>query len=281
MPTLQLDADALMHYEVDDFQVPWRAREAVLLLHGNAESGAVWFGWVSTLAKDFVVVRSDMRGFGASTPMPRDHPWRIDEVLDDFAHLMDQLGFARFHVVGAKIGGTLALALAARYPERVASVTAVCALGSGGAVGTQVGGWLDKIERDGVESWARATMAGRLGSEFDREGADWWARLMGRTAVSTQLGFLGAVCGFELREELPKIRCPALVITTSGNALSSVTETRRWASDIPRSEVLVLPGDSFHAAASDPQRCAQATAGFIERHASASNKTATTIAGKT
>jgi len=34
-------------------------------------------------ARRFRVVRMDLRGFGRSTPMPRDHVWSIDELLGD------------------------------------------------------------------------------------------------------------------------------------------------------------------------------------------------------
>jgi len=63
------------------------------------------------------VVRPDTRGFGDSTPMPRDFPWTIDLVIDDFVQLMDSLGIDRCHLVSAKIGGTIARAFAARPPR--------------------------------------------------------------------------------------------------------------------------------------------------------------------
>ena len=31
-----------MHYLIDDYTDPWREAQTILLLHGNAESGAVW-----------------------------------------------------------------------------------------------------------------------------------------------------------------------------------------------------------------------------------------------
>ena len=110
MPTLK-SAELEMHYEVDDFTDPWTKPETILLLHGNCESGAAWWGWVPHLARKFRVVRPDMRGFGQSTPMPRDFPWTLDIIIDDYIRLMDALGIERFHLVGAKIGGTIARAL--------------------------------------------------------------------------------------------------------------------------------------------------------------------------
>src|SRR3974390_2073651 len=125
MPTFQASPDAELHYEVDNFTAPWGTPETVLLLHGNAESGLAWYGWVPGLARHYRVVRPDMRGFGASRPMPRDFPWTLDIIIEDFVRLLDHLGIDRFHLVGAKIGGTIARAFAARRPDRVITLTVV------------------------------------------------------------------------------------------------------------------------------------------------------------
>jgi 3-oxoadipate enol-lactonase len=270
MPTFQPSPDAQLHYQVDDFTDPWRQAETILLLHGNAESGAAWYGWVPRLARRFRVVRPDMRGFGASTPMPRDFPWTLDIIIDDFVRLVDMLGVGRFYLVGAKIGGTIARALAARRPERVMTLTVV---GTPppmreGAV-ERAPELAEEFERDGVEHWARRTMGGRLGGAFPAEGVEWWIRFMGRTAVSTQIGFMKTIACADIRADLPKIRCPTLVITTDGSGLASVDETRAWQQQIANSSLLVLPGNSYHVAASHAERCADATLDFIAHNAGA------------
>ena len=171
MPTFQISPDAQLHYEIDDFTDPWRKPETVLTLHGNAESGLAWYGWVPSMARKYKVVRPDMRGFGASTPMPRDFPWTLDIIIDDFTRLMDSLGIDRFHLVGAKIGGTIARAFAARRPERVATLTVIGTpppLRAGAA--ERVPELNAAFERDGVEAWARQTMGSRLGSDFPPAG---------------------------------------------------------------------------------------------------------------
>ena len=125
--------------------------------------------------------------------------------------------------------------------------------------------WLKKIKHEGVAAWAESTMAGRLGSQFPAEGVAWWAKeLMGRTALSTALGFVGSIPQWDVADDLPRITCPTLVITTEGSALGTVDDTRQWQQKIPHSTLLALPGDSFHAAATDARRCAIATADFIE-----------------
>jgi 3-oxoadipate enol-lactonase len=266
MAMLHIPPDLDLFYLVDDFADPWREPGTILMLHGNAESCASWYGWVPTLARHYRVVRPDMRGFGASTPMPRDFPWTLDVIVDDYCRLMDHLGIERFHLVAAKIGGTIARAFAARHPDRVRTLT-VAGTPTPFRVGAaeRVPELVEQFERHGVEHWARESMAGRLGSAFPPEGVEWWTEFMGRTAVSTQLGFMGTIACADVRADVPKIACPTLVITTEGSGLASVEETRAWQQTIPDSELLVVPGDSYHVAASDAERCAQATLEFIRR----------------
>jgi 3-oxoadipate enol-lactonase len=266
MPNFRPTADLDMHYAVDDFTDPWRQPQTILMLHGNAESGLAWYAWVPKLARQFRVVRPDMRGFGASSAMPRDYPWTLDRLIEDFCALMDHLGVARFHLVGAKIGGTIARVFAARRPERLITLTVVGTpppLRAGAA--ERVPELVREFETHGVEHWARQNMAGRLGSAFPREGFEWWTRFMGRTAVSTQLGFMGTIACADIRADLPKIACPTLVITTERSGLGTVEEMRAWQQQIRDSELLVLPGDSYHVAATYGDRAADATLDFIAR----------------
>ena len=264
MPAFRVSPDCELHYVVDDYTDPWREPETILMLHGNAESGAAWFGWVPTLARHFRVVRPDMRGFGASTPMPRNFPWTLDRLCDDDIALMDALGVNRFHLVAAKIGGTIARYFAARHADRVLTLTVAGTPAPRRGVGPRPE-LVREFEASGVGPWARRTMSGRLGSRFPAEGVEWWIALMGRTAASTQAGFFPTIADADISDALARIRCPTLVITTEASALGSVEETRAWQRRIPRSELLVLPGDSYHVAASDPERCAAATLDFIER----------------
>jgi pimeloyl-ACP methyl ester carboxylesterase len=269
MPTFDVSPDARLHYLVDDFTEPWRRPETIVLLHGNAESSQAWYAWVPLLARRFRVVRPDMRGYGASTPMPRDFPWTLDVIIDDYARLMDSLGAQRFHLVGAKIGGIIARAFAARRPELVTTLTVIGSPPPLRPGAERIPALTEEFETHGVERWARRTMAGRLGDRFPSEGVEWWIKFMGRTPVSTIVGFNAAINYSDIRADLPKIACPTFVITTDESGLASVDETRAWQRTIRNSELLVVPGNSFHVAASDPDRCARATLDFIDRHGGA------------
>ncbi len=267
MPIAKVAPDLEMHYVVDDYTDPWREPETILLMHGNAESGVAWYGWVPHLAREFRVVRPDMRGYGASTPMPRDFPWTLDVIIDDYLALMRTLGVARCHVVGAKLGGTVARRFAARCPQHVQTLTvAGTPPPQGDPVAKHAAESVAEFAQQGLEPWARRTMARRLGSAYPPAGLEWWTKLMGRTPASSQIGFIQTIPGADITADLPRIACPTLVITSEGSALGSVDETRAWQQTIPRSTLAVLPGDSYHVAASDPDRCAQETRDFIVRN---------------
>jgi 3-oxoadipate enol-lactonase len=265
MPTFQSSPDFEMHYRVDDFTDPWTEPETILMLHGNCESAAAWYAWVPHLARRFRLVRPDMRGYGASTPMPRDFPWTLDTLINDYVRLMEALEIRCFHLVAAKIGGVIARAFAARRPERVLTLTLIGTPPAPRPGAEHIPALTEEFQRYGVEHWARRTMTGRLGATFPAEGLEWWTKFMSRTAVSTVIGFNEKINYVDISADIPKITCPTLVITTEESGLASVERTRAWQQKIPDSELVVLPGNSYHVATSDSERCAQTTLEFISR----------------
>ena len=207
-------------------------------------------------------------------PMHRDFPWSLDVIIDDYTILMDALQLERCHVVAAKIGGMVARAFAARRPDRVSTLTVVGTPQAPRPGAENIPSLIEEFETHGAEHWARRTMGGRLGDRFPQEGVEWWTRFMGRTAVSTLIGFNKHINYADIKADLPKIACPTLVITTEESGLGSVERTRAWQQLIPDSELLVLAGRSYHVAATHAEECARATIEFIERRRHASSGTA-------
>jgi pimeloyl-ACP methyl ester carboxylesterase len=266
VPTLQLSPGVDLNYRIDDFTDPWAKPETILLCHGNNESHLAWYGWVPHLARHYRVVRPDMRGFGDSTPMARNFPWTLDVVIGDYLKLMDHLGSQRFHLVGAKIGGVINRAFAARHPERVHTLTVVGSPPPVRADAATRAARVREVEELGIEHWARRSMGARLGSKFPQAGVEWWIKYMARTSMASEAGFAETINFSDISADIPNIQCPMLVITTQESGLASVAETRAWQEQVPHSELVVLPGDSFHAAATDADACAQALLNFVQRH---------------
>ena len=115
MPLIQTAPGVSVSYRVDDFTDPWAPAPTVLMIHGLAESGEAFRAFVPALARRARVARMDLRGYGDSPALPADHPWRFDALVEDVVRVVDALGAPRVHLVGGKIGGTIALAVAAAF----------------------------------------------------------------------------------------------------------------------------------------------------------------------
>lgn len=94
--------------------------EPLLLLHPLALSGAVWEPVVDRLAASYDVIAPDARGHGDSEWDGKEY-W-IEDLADDVVALLDSLGLANAHVLGMSMGGSTAVNLAGRYPDRVTSL---------------------------------------------------------------------------------------------------------------------------------------------------------------
>lgn len=265
-------------YELDDYTDAWAPSDVVLMLHGIAETGAVWRPWVPHVARRFRVLRPDLRGFGASSPLEPGAPARVASWADEIAEFVDGLGLRRVHLVCAKLGSLVAVELAQRRPDWLATLTiAGMLISPGAAVGHWVEEWTAQIDRGGVEEWARATMPGRMGEGLAPEGMEWWATTMGRAPAATVKAALRMLPGVGEPKALEAIACPTLVIAGGGAAAGEaarsydqrpgVAEVRRWQARIPRSELHILPVDSYHFAATHPDDCAALLRDFLERQA--------------
>jgi 3-oxoadipate enol-lactonase len=263
MPMLETAPGIAIHYTVDDFTDAWAPSPTVLFIHGLAESGEAFRPFVPALSRHARVVRMDLRGYGRSPAMPADHPWRFDALVEDVARLIGALGVPKVHLVGGKIGGTIALAVAARHPDLVDRLAVLGAPASLREMAGLTPGWRAQIARDGVLAWVRATNGGRMGSAMSPAQLEWWAQLMGRTAPSTLEGFLQMVPTVDVRDEVQRIEAPTLVITTTGSGLGSVETVRAWQERIPRSQLVVLESDSYHVAASDADEAARRVRDFL------------------
>ena len=105
---------------------------AVLLLHGSGPGTTGAGAWAATaegLGPEWRVVAPDQAGFGA-TPLPSGSRGGLALWVDQAAGLMEALSIPTFAVVGHSMGGAVALAVAAAYPDRVTHVVAVSSMGA-------------------------------------------------------------------------------------------------------------------------------------------------------
>ena len=109
--TVQANGQQL-YYEVHGDGPP------LLLVMGIGYDSSLWtLAQVPALSTQFRVVLVDNRDAGRSSRAT--HPYRIADMADDLAGLLDALGIQRSHLLGLSMGGMIAQEFALRHADRL------------------------------------------------------------------------------------------------------------------------------------------------------------------
>lgn len=263
-PTADVRADIRIAFDDDWFGHPWEVGEPILLVHGVAESARAWTQWVPHLASRFRVIRPDLPGF-ARSPVPANYTWSTKEMAADLVRLMDVLKIGKFHLVGAKYGGSTALQLAADFPDRIRTLSVFGTPAKGTGITANFSAVPDLIRKIGVRGWADQTQRSRLGSEASEAQVRWWTdELMGKTDMRTCLACTDAAAKMFVEDRVSDIKAPTLVVTTEDSPLQPLATVQAYQSAIANSRLVVLPGNCYHVAAVRPHECAKLVLDFIE-----------------
>jgi pimeloyl-ACP methyl ester carboxylesterase len=136
MPTAAANGMTLEYETFGDHSDP-----AVLLIMGFTGQLTLWDADFCAALADtgYFVIRYDNRDVGLSTWLDdagaptlaelgsgtAEAPYSIADMADDAAGLLDALGLARAHIVGASMGGMIAQAFAIGHPERTLTLTSI------------------------------------------------------------------------------------------------------------------------------------------------------------
>jgi len=204
-------------------------------------------------ARGFHVIRFDNRDAGLSTRMEGAPQYRLDDMADDAAGLLEVLGVPAAHVVGASMGGFIAQLLALRHPGRVLTLTSMIS-GPGGddsvhptAEGLAV--LLAPAPQTRAEQIALGLRSKRaLLGPSDPYDEDWERPRIERAVerAYNPAGFvrqLTAITSAPGRlERLRSLRVPALVIHGDADILVPVENGRRVAEAIPGARLVEIEG---------------------------------------
>lgn len=118
IPSYWLEVDGLnIHFKCLGKGLP------VILLHGGANDWHEWEKNLAFLAKGLRVYALDLPGYGLSeSPNILVSPSWFRSFLSRF---MEALGLREAHLIGHSLGGTIALAFALDFPERVKKIVLV------------------------------------------------------------------------------------------------------------------------------------------------------------
>jgi len=192
----------------------------------------------------------DKRGTGLSDRVPINQLPTLEQRMDDVRAVMDAVGSERAALIGVSEGGPMCSLFAATYPEKTLALV-------------MIGTYAKRI-RDAEYPWGptleqreqffevmREQWGGPVGIDerapsvaADPDFRDWWATYLrmgaspGAAVALTQMN-----AEIDVRNVLPSIRVPSLVIHRSDDQCLKVEEGRFVAQRIPGAKFVELPGN--------------------------------------
>jgi pimeloyl-ACP methyl ester carboxylesterase/class 3 adenylate cyclase len=192
----------------------------------------------------------DKRGTGMSDRTPDDRPGLLEDRVRDIASLMDTVGSERAAIMGLSETGAVALLFAATHPERTSAAVvygSFAGLGDKGPIYPWAPNPAQAAELEDIEQhWGRGTMfleefaPSRVG---DKRYEDWFAKLE-RLSVSpgAAVALVRMLLEMDVRDILPAIRVPTLVLHKRDDKVVPIDEGRDIAEHVPGAKFVELPG---------------------------------------
>lgn len=170
----------------------------VVLLHGWTLDHRMWQPQIAALARDFMLIMPDRRGFGRSSAPPD-----LPREAEDIARIADYLKLDRFALLGLSQGASVALDFAVRAPTRLDAVI---------ACGAPLPALVEREEALDLGAYALLARAGRLAALR----SDWAAHPLMQTRSPAARAMLRVMLAeYDARDLLSPSSLPELAPTNA------------------------------------------------------------------
>ncbi len=223
------------------------------------------------LARRHRVIMIDRRGMGLSERVGVAPD--AASATEDVSAVLDHLGLRRAWLFGASAGGTMALDMALRRPDRVAGLLLFGTSASGRwtpetpwALNPRVqDAWLERLcdpahYDEGLRRFAPS-------AADDPRVRAWYARMLRNAASRVGVAaLLRAFQALDLRSRLGAVRVPTLVMQRRGDRVVPLAAGEQLASRIPGAEIERLDGDDHFLWHGDSGAVVRSIERFVTRH---------------
>lgn len=238
----------------------------VLLMHGSALSRSIWrgLGYVKALEPEFSTIRMDLRGHGRSGKPHEVSAYSMEAMLGDLQAVLEATGHDSVHLIGYSFGARVGLALAARAPQQVRSLTMLGgthAIEAGQLAALFFDGYLDPLKAGDIDGFIAGMESG--GGKLD---------------PATRLAFasndpLALAAYFEATESgagisemlLQQIRTPTLLMTGTRDR-PRIEHSRLMATLMPEARLVELPGRTHGGTLFPPGPILEEILPFLRKH---------------
>ncbi|WP_189077798.1 alpha/beta fold hydrolase [Mangrovihabitans endophyticus] len=215
--------------------------------------------WFEGLTRGRQLIRYDPRGCGLSDAAFGS---TLDEWIKDLDAVADAAGLDRFPLLGVAQGSPLAIAYAARRPERVSRLILNAAITRGRAARASTATERDEAELDlrlGVTGWRTQNLsylryaAAQLRADDPAEKWDEFAEYE-RLTVSTANAarYMQWFSRVDVLDLARHVSCPTLIVNSRSDPRAPLAEATELARLIPDSRMVVLDGRNHLLTADEP-----------------------------
>jgi class 3 adenylate cyclase len=211
--------------------------------------------FVSRLSSFCRLIRFDRRGTGLSdrTVSPGT---TLEQRMDDVRAVMDAAGSCRAALLGVSEGGPMSIMFAATYPERASALVlygtfAQSSMRAANFSPEEIEARLAAVE----QGWGSGRSAERFAPSADAAFVRRWARFERMSCTpSAAAALMRASYEFDVRDLLPHIRVPTLVLHRTGELAVPVEHGRYLGTHIPGAKYVEMPGIDHAPVMGDPER---------------------------
>ena len=259
---IEVGGGLVLHARIEG---PAEARPLVLV-NSLGSDLRIWDGLIPALARRFRVVRFDKRGHGLSDTVPG--PYRMGDLADDLATLMDRLAIGPAIVMGISIGGMIAQSLAVARPELVRGLVL---MNTGQRIGDAAtwGERMRAIEAGGIEAIADGVIGRWLPDDWRARHPGetrLWRNMLTRTPLAGYLGCCAALLDADLTEAAGTITVPALCLGGEHDLATPPALMAALTGRLPRGRLVVLDGAGHLPCIDQPARVEAEVLGFLGEH---------------
>ncbi len=226
--------------------------------------------FVEGLAAGRTVVRYDRVGTGVSDRERPPHTFTPEFETATLRAVLDELALERVTLMGISCGGCTAVSFAASWPERVDRVVLYGSYADGRALGPPEArrGMVDLVR----SHWGLGSrlLADMFGPSWSREArAAFTASQRSSADAGVAASLLELIYETDVREDLPRVRAPALVVHREQDRAMRLRGAREVAALLPRAELVTLAGDAHLPWHGDGDAVLRAVAPFLSIEAPA------------
>ncbi len=257
-----------------------REKPVAFLVHGGPGADHTGFKpTFSRLSNRMQLVYFDHRGQGRSARGDRA-TYTLENNVEDMEALRQYLGLERIVVIGGSYGGMVALTYASRYPQQVSHLIVIATVadarflerakqnlaerGTPDQQAIAAALWEGNFrDADHLKEYFRLTrtLYSVTARPNDPAPQSWERAILSPDAINQAFG--GFLRTYDIRDQLPNITAPTLVIAGRHDWICPPEFSEEIAALIPKADLRIFENSGHAVRADEPEALLDAIVGFI------------------